>query len=427
MKSEERTQAFLRKRKMMMALPVLVIPFLTLAFWANGGGQGKKDSTLPGDPQGLNLNLPDAKLKDNDLADKLSFYDKAEKDSLKLAEMMQRDPYYHANDTSRPTLNELERFTEATATKYNQHLNTSPYEGGTTSTEQKIMERLGSLEREMNRVPVIEKNQPDGDREARYDSEVNDMEKLESMLQMLNQKTSADPEMAQLDNTLEKILDIQHPNRVKDRIKSKSVENKDQVFAVSSHRPDVPVSLFGKSKVDTSANPKIQANAFYGAGSDEEVAGESNALEAVVHESQIITNGSIVKLRLLNDVYIHGTFIPKDNFVFGVATLSGERLEIEINSIRFQNSLFPVKLSVHDLDGLAGIYIPGAISRDVAKQAADNSLQMMELGTLNSSLGAQAASAGINAAKSLFSKKVKLVKVTVKAGYKVLLRDDKKQ
>lgn len=427
MKREQRTQTFLRKRKMMMALPVLVIPFLTLAFWVNGGGQGKRDSTLPGDPQGLNLNLPDAKLKDNDLADKLSFYDKAEKDSLKLAEMMQRDPYYHMDDTSRPTLNELERFTEATVTKYNQHLNTSPYEGGTNNTEQKIMERLGSLEREMNRVPVIEKNQPDGDREARYDSEVNDMEKLESMLQMLNQKTSADPEMAQLDNTLEKILDIQHPNRVKDRIKSQSVENKDQVFTVSSHRPDVPVSLFGKSKIDTSANPKIQANAFYGAGSDEEVAGGSNAVEAVVHESQIITNGSIVKLRLLNDVYIHGTFIPKDNFVFGVATLNGERLEIEINSLRFQNSLFPVKLSVHDLDGLAGIYIPGAISRDVAKQAADNSLQMMELGTLNSSIGAQAASAGINAAKSLFSKKVKLVKVTVKAGYRVLLRDDKKQ
>jgi hypothetical protein len=43
---------------------------------------------------------------------------------------------------------------------------------------------------------------------------------------------------------------------------------------------------------------------------------------------------------------------------------------------------------------------------------------------MDPSLGAQAASAGIQAAKTLISKKVKLVKVTVKAGYQVLLRDN---
>ena len=75
------------------------------------------------------------------------------------------------------------------------------------------------------------------------------------------------------------------------------------------------------------------------------------------------------------------------------------------------------------MDGLAGIYIPGAISRDVAKQSADNSLQLMELTTLDPSLKAQAAAAGINTVKSMLSKKVKQVKVMVKAGYRVLLRD----
>ena len=69
----------------------------------------------------------------------------------------------------------------------------------------------------------------------------------------------------------------------------------------------------------------------------------------------------------------------KGNFVFGTAQLNDERLEINISSIRSGNNLFPVKLDVYDMDGLAGIYIPGAISRDVAKQSADNSLQLMEL------------------------------------------------
>jgi len=43
---------------------------------------------------------------------------------------------------------------------------------------------------------------------------------------------------------------------------------------------------------------------------------------------------------------------------------------------------------------------------------------------MNQSLKAQATNAGIQAAKGLFSKKIKLVRVTVKAGYKILLKDD---
>ena len=75
------------------------------------------------------------------------------------------------------------------------------------------------------------------------------------------------------------------------------------------------------------------------------------------------------------------------------------------------------------MDGLPGIYIPGAISRDVAKQTTGNGLQQLELTSMDPSFKAQAAATSINAAKSLLSKKVKQVKVFVKAGYKVLLRD----
>jgi conjugative transposon TraM protein len=138
-------------------------------------------------------------------------------------------------------------------------------------------------------------------------------------------------------------------------------------------------------------------------------------------------NGSTVKLRLTNDVYINGVLIPKDNFLFGTASLNGERLNIKISSIRFHNSLFPVELSVYDMDGIDGIYIPGAISRDVAKQSIDRSTRGLGLTTLDPSLGAQAANAGIEAARNLLSKKVKLIKVTVKAGYRVLLKSDQQK
>ncbi|WP_204348999.1 hypothetical protein, partial [Klebsiella pneumoniae] len=45
-------------------------------FWALGGGKGN-EPVIAKEQKGLNLNLPDAKMKDENLTDKLSFYDKA--------------------------------------------------------------------------------------------------------------------------------------------------------------------------------------------------------------------------------------------------------------------------------------------------------------------------------------------------------------
>lgn len=429
MKSVERSQGFLRKRKMLLVLPLLVVPFLTMAFWAMGGGKGGNTSGPSVTTQGLNLNLPKANLKEDKHADKLSFYDKADKDSAKLAEWMRNDPYYKKDNPDISVSNELESITETTATRHNQPLNPSPYETSSDNPEQKIMQRLALLEKEMKKAEVSghEDSLPDYAIQGN-DAFSQEVDKLENMMQVMNKGNENDPEMKQLENTLDKILDIQHPDRVKERIKEKSVQNKQQVFAVSRTEKLTSVSLLGDNyKLDT---PRKQSTAhaigFYGT-EDNVTEDQANAIEAVIHESQTLVSGSVVKLRLLNDVYINGSLIPKDNFLFGMASLNGERLEIEINSIRYQQAIYPVNLQMYDLDGLPGIYIPGAITRDVAKQSADNSLQLMELNTMDPTLKAQATAAGIGAAKNLLSKKVKLIKVMVKAGYKVLLKDGNQQ
>ncbi|MBK8310910.1 MAG: conjugative transposon protein TraM [Chitinophagaceae bacterium] len=149
---------------------------------------------------------------------------------------------------------------------------------------------------------------------------------------------------------------------------------------------------------------------------------EDNSIEALVNTNQVLVNGAVIQLRLATDVFINGVLIPKGNQVNGIVSLNNERLEAEINSIRYGNSLFPVKLEIYDMDGLPGIYIPGSISRDVSKQSADNSLQLMELTSVDPTMKAQLAAAGVNTIKGLLSRKVKQVKVMVKAGYKVLLK-----
>jgi conjugative transposon TraM protein len=409
---------FLRQRKMMLVLPVLVIPFVTMAFWALGGGQANANKNLAENKQGLNLQLPDAKLKDDKNADKLAFYNEADADSLKREEHLRNDPYYKDSISIMQHSILPETGNLLPAIPAYKGLNYSPYKQTTEANEQKIYQKINEINKQINQpetsaiaansVPQI----PDENEQF-----ANEVDRLQGMMQQMNDNQQSDPEMEQLNGTLEKILDIQHPDRVKDKLKEKSLKNKEQVFIISKKTVKNNVSLLDTSKIKQQTE-----NRFYGL-EKETNSEEQNTIEAVVHQTQTLVNGAVVKMRLLNDIYLNGSLVPKGNFVFGTAQLNDERLEININSVRNNNSLFPVKLEVFDMDGLPGIYIPGAISRDVAKQSADNSLQLMELTSMDPSFKAQAAATGINAAKSLLSKKVKQVKVLVKAGYKVLLRD----
>lgn len=417
-----------RKRKMMMVLPLLVIPFLTMAFWALGGGKGSDGKVVTTQQKGLNLQLPSANLKDDAMADKMSFYDQADKDSIKLAEEMRNDPYFRNQDSMRQVYNnELEQITQQSAERFNQSniiqsggLKTSPYDKSGVPAEEKVMKKLAELNKAINQ-PDPEQLSKDPQEYVQGNGDYSfgsDVDRLENMMNLMNnQGTGTDPEIRQLENTLEKILDIQHPERVKVRIKEKSLLHNEVVYPVSKIAPRESISLLDTGK------EKKSASGFFGLEDQQTLSEENNSIEAVVHETQTLVNGAVVKLRLLNDVYINGALIPKGTFVFGMASLAGERLEIEINSIRYNQSLYPVKLELYDIDGLPGIYIPGAITRDAAKQSADNSLQLMELATMDPTLKAQATAAGISAAKGLLSRKVKQVKVLVKAGYNVLLKD----
>jgi len=416
---EKHSAKFLRQRKMMLVLPVLIIPFVTMGFWALGGGQGQTKNNLADNNKGLNLQLPDANLKDDKNADKLSFYNDADADSLKRDELLRNDPYYKDSIINRRnTLMSDTGNLLSTAPLYS-GLNQSPYNKTTDANEQRIYQKINEINKQIN--------QPDNGTQSNFNQPAtnndsneqfsNEVDRLQEMMQQMNGSPEADPEMQQLNGTLEKILDIQHPDRVKEKLKEKSLKSKEQVFIVTKQFVKNNISL-----LDTGKSKRNAENKFFSVEEDAD-SEEQNTVEAVVHQTQTLVNGAVVKMRLLNDIYLNGSLVKKGNFVFGIAELNDERLEININSIRNNNSLFPVKLEVFDMDGLAGIYIPGAISRDVAKQSTDNGLQLLELTSMDPSFKAQAAATGINAAKSLLSKKVKQVKVLVKAGYKVLLRD----
>ena len=229
---------------------------------------------------------------------------------------------------------------------------------------------------------------------------------------------SGDPELEKLDGMLTKVLDIQHPERVKEKIQHWSEQNKTLVYPVVNKRDQNLVSMMQAQRVQKSGNR------FYGLNDiHDDDSLPINTIPAEIPHEQVIVNGATVQLRLLADVYISGVLVPKNQLLYGVATLKGERLEVLIHSIGYQGRILPVELVAYDLDGQPGLFIPGAIARDVAKRSADQGIETLHFGTYGATLGAQAASAGIQAAGQLIGKKIKLVKVRVKSGYRVWLKD----
>ncbi len=432
MEKKEHPPKFLKQRKFVMVLPLLVLPFLTFAFWILGGGSGGKDTTTK-EKAGLNLNLPDANLKEEKGFDKLSFYREADQDSLKREEALRNDPYYH--DTAANDLKGLA--TSSGMSMYDQRapqqatgLNSSPYNGTADNREQKMYAKIEEVNRQINHPETANTSQLQQQQANAKDEQFSkDVDRLQAMMETMNSKQEADPEMQQLNGTLDRILDIQHPERVKDRTKEQSMKHRTQVFTVNTQNVKTDHNYFGNAlSHDTLAKvSRPKQNGFY--GFDEPISNEAaaGAIAAVIHETQTLVAGSSVKLRLLNDIFIAGILVPKGTFVYGTASLSDERLTVAIASIRSSNNLLPVSLAVYDMDGMPGVYIPGSIGRDAAKNAADQGLQSADIINLDPSLAAQATSVGIQATKSLLSRKVKLVKVTVKAGYKVLLKDNNKQ
>jgi len=388
---------FTRKRKMMLVLPILVIPFITLAFWALGGGNGAGEQVT--DPTGLNLHLPVPKVS-NKVLDKLGFYDQSDRDSFKLKEEMKNDPYYGQQVTETKPPGDLENIEQHAAGKFHQSTLQLDNNDGSGKAEERLQEKLAQLKE------VIHQPQSEGtDEYAGIDQNLpseGGVNRLERMLKLMNEKDS-DPELDKLSGMMDKIIAIQHPEKVED--KQQTSRESPVVFTVSNQSP-----------ADSTVN------GFYSLDAPDESL-KSNAIEAVVNEDDLLVSGSIIKLRLVDDAYIGEVWVPAGNFVFGIVSLDGERLKVPINSIRLANSIYPVKMKVYDMDGLEGIYIPGAINRDVAEQSADNSLQTMQLASMDPSLAAQATAAGISTAKNLLSKKIKLVKVMVKTGYKVLLKN----
>lgn len=142
---------------------------------------------------------------------------------------------------------------------------------------------------------------------------------------------------------------------------------------------------------------------------------------AVVHETQKIANGELVKMRLMQKVFVNNQEIPAHSFVFGVAKINANRIAVHISFVQTNGQPFPVSLDVIGHDGMPGIPVVVSKSSLAAAQTADKSAQGINMMGVDNNLGAQVAGAAIQTGKQLLKKQTKVVRYSIPSGYQVQL------
>ena len=151
-----------------------------------------------------------------------------------------------------------------------------------------------------------------------------------------------------------------------------------------------------------------------------------NTISASVYGYQTVTDGQTVRLRLLEPMAVDERIIPKGAIIVGATKIQGERLCITVTSIENGKMIIPVELSVYDTDGQEGIFIPNSMEVSAAKEIAANMGGSMG-SSINISSDAKAQLASdigkglIQGTSQYVAKKMRTVKVHLKAGYQVLL------
>lgn len=152
-----------------------------------------------------------------------------------------------------------------------------------------------------------------------------------------------------------------------------------------------------------------------------------NTIAAVVAGNQSVIDGESVRLRTTEPMWVGKRLIPRNTTVVGSARVQGERLEIEISSVECQGSIYDVELLVYDSDGQEGINIPNSMESDALHEIGANMGSTMGSSiNISTNTGAQIASdvgrGLINGVSQYLTKKMRTVKVHLKAGYRVMLR-----
>jgi conjugative transposon TraM protein len=389
-------KAYLKRNKPLLFLPLVLIPFIVLIFYVLGGGEKKEKEEQKQKEQqavkGANYTLPDA---DKSVA----IYDKMDNYSAKKEVTTSHD--YNIGGESDST------------------------------NEEPLAEEDLNEEKLLSEKKHLYKNDPVPEMDADVSTD------LMAHIQQKERKVREDLEKSQTEaksrnegagsNQAEQNKKQSDDQKGSTAIAPTGIEELDRVFRQNSRLTKQNDSLNIRLKETSAKNEKLEAEKSK--RSTLEKGGKSGfkpketavpVIEAEVYETTTVLTGNRVKLRLLEESWLNGVKIPVNTFLYGICEVSNERLQIEVLQIPVGEKFVPVEITVCDLDGLPGLYVPDNASRKVAKEVGSSTNTSSMFGFTNNPLAYAGFQAADKTAQSIL-RMVKIKKVTIKKNTLVYL------
>ena len=180
------------------------------------------------------------------------------------------------------------------------------------------------------------------------------------------------------------------------------------------------------STLDTRADFTVERNLGFLTAAGGVAHADTPTVRACVASTQVIRAGSTVQLRLLEAVRIDGVTIPRNTPLYGLATISGMRLQVTVSSVEYGGRIFAVEAVAYDMDGQPGLNIPNSRERTALKEAlasvgqtAGTSVNVTR--SAGQQMLSELARGGLQASSQYVAGKLREVKITLKANHQLLL------
>ena len=336
-------------------LPLLALPFLLLFVYV--GAQFTKEAPSEKDqPKELSLSLgetQDSIMTKNDAYD--AFFKKDDNRTMLEGLDKEEDSLYNYDDQLSLAQKRKIDSLKAVSSRQNQYRekgNPSSYYQPNQQNEDSDYKRSSEIIRMLN-------DKSYGKQENGYDSE---SPKAPSKNEPQDPVKYLKQQMLVMDS-LEKARDPEYQSKLAAEQRLKTSKEKMDEFLNSTFN-------VSKSGINN------DFNAFYKEK-------ENSFIKAVIDENNKGFLGSRIRFRLLEDIFVSNRKISKGSILYGqISGFSMQRVNLTIVSVFTKGEIFPVNLSIYDVDGMKGLYVPQSVFRDMIREMGSNSVQgtQMDMG-----------------------------------------------
>lgn len=154
----------------------------------------------------------------------------------------------------------------------------------------------------------------------------------------------------------------------------------------------------------------------------------SKNIIAIVDESIKGYMGSRLRIKILEDIKIGETKMPGGSIVY--AQISGfkeQRVFLNIVSVIIDEEILPVNLSVYDIDGMKGLYVPQSDFREMMKELGQTTVQGQNINSSSESFTSSMISQLFMSTSQSVVKLIRKNKTKLKYNTHIYLVNDKKQ